>query len=42
MEKHPIVWDFYFYKPKETWFLAKFDLNDELHGLGEPAPPPKT
>ena len=42
MEKHPIVWEFFFYHPKDIWFLANFDVNDEFKGLRDFASPPKT
>ena len=42
MEQHPIIWEFFFYRPKDKWFLANFDLNDEFKGLRYPASSPKT
>jgi hypothetical protein len=42
MEKHPTVWEFFFYRPKDNWFLANFDVNDEFKGLRESVSPPKT
>jgi len=42
MEKHPIIWEFFFYRPRDNWFLANFDINDEFKGLRDPASPPKT
>ena len=32
-QKAPIVWEFYFYKPKEKWFLANVVFNDQLNLL---------
>lgn len=29
-EFHPTIWEFYFYKPKDTWFLANVIFNDEF------------
>lgn len=29
-EKAPTIWEFYFYKPKEHWFLAKITLDDQF------------
>jgi hypothetical protein len=42
MKKHPVVWEFFFYRPKDAWFLANFDINDEFKGLRDCASPPKT
>jgi len=42
MEKHPIVWEFFFYRPKDKWFLANVGLNDEFNGLRDGDAPPKT
>lgn len=43
MEKHPIVWEFFFYRPKNTWYVANVGLNDEFNGLRDTgSPPPKT
>lgn len=36
MEKHPVVVEFFFYKPRDIWFLANIRLNDELDGLRDP------
>lgn len=41
MEKHPVVFEFFFYRPKGTWFLANVRLNDEFNGLRD-ADSPKT
>ena len=30
-EKGPTIWEFYFYKPKNTWFLANVIFNDQFH-----------
>jgi hypothetical protein len=32
-ENHPLVWDFYFYCPKDTWFLSTVTFNDQFKGL---------
>ena len=32
-EKGPTVWEFYFYKPKDSWFLAKVTFNDHFGSL---------
>ena len=29
-EKGPTVWEFYFYKPKDSWFLANILFNDQF------------
>ena len=29
-EKAPLVWEFYFYKPKNKWFLANVMFNDQF------------
>ena len=42
MEKHPLVWEFFFYRPLDTWFLANVQFNDEFNGLRDPVSPPKT
>lgn len=42
MEKHPIVWEFFFYRPKDKWFVANVRFNDEFIGLRDPESPPKT
>lgn len=33
MEKHPVVWEFFFYRPKDKWYIANVNLNDEFNGL---------
>jgi hypothetical protein len=33
MEMAPMIWEFYFYKPKKEWFLANIIFNDEFHLL---------
>ena len=33
MEKVPTVWEFYFYKPKTTWFLGNLLFNDQFNLL---------
>ena len=30
-EKHPTVWEFYFYKPRSFWFLANIRFNDQFN-----------
>ena len=32
-EKHILRWRFYFYKPKDKWFLNSFDWDDNIKGL---------
>lgn len=32
-EKHPTVWEFYFYKPRSGWFLTNIMFNDEFQLL---------
>ena len=32
-EMAPIVWEFYFYKPKSEWFLCNLLFNDEFNSL---------
>jgi hypothetical protein len=32
-ERHPIVWEFFFYKPYSKWFLANVRYNDQLNTL---------
>lgn len=32
-EMAPTVWEFYFYKPKEKWFLANVKFNDQFQSL---------
>lgn len=29
-EKAPTIWEFHFYKPKESWFLANVIFNDQF------------
>jgi hypothetical protein len=33
LELAPTVWEFYFYKPKENWFLANVIFNDQFQLL---------
>jgi hypothetical protein len=33
LEKHPIIWNFYFYKPAKSWICAQFTFNDRFAGL---------
>lgn len=32
-EKLPIEWEFYFYRPKDSWFLVNVSFNDQLTHL---------
>jgi hypothetical protein len=32
-EKAPTIWEFYFYKPKSTWFLVNVTFNDQFQFL---------
>jgi hypothetical protein len=32
-EKHPTVWEFYFYKPRSFWFLSNIIFNDQFNYL---------
>ena len=34
-EKHPTVWEFYFYKPKSEWFVSNILFNDQFQLLGK-------
>ena len=29
----PTIWEFYFYKPKEQWFLANVKFNDQFQSI---------
>ncbi len=42
IEKHPVVWEFFFYRPQGKWFISNVRLNDEFNGLGDSYSPPKT
>jgi hypothetical protein len=33
-ERHPTVWEFYFYKPSNRWFIAEINFTDKLTQLG--------
>jgi hypothetical protein len=33
-ERHPTVWEFYFYKPGNRWFIAEINFTDKLTQLG--------
>lgn len=33
-ERHPIVWEFYFYKPKNKWIVAETTFKDSFKILG--------
>jgi hypothetical protein len=30
LEKHPVGWEFFFYKPKSKWFLSNVIFNDQF------------
>ena len=30
LDRSPTVWEFYFYKPKNSWFLVNVNFNDEF------------
>lgn len=32
-EKHAVVWKFFYYKPREAWFLNTFSWDGKLHDL---------
>ncbi len=32
-EKNPTIWEFYFYKPKNSWHLAHIMFDDQFHRL---------
>lgn len=32
-ERHPTVWEFYFYRPGNRWFLAEINFSDKLSTL---------
>ena len=32
-ELHPTIWEFYFYKPKDTWFLTNVIFNDQFQSI---------
>ena len=33
-ESHPIVWEFYFYKPKGKWIISHGVFNDQFQSVG--------
>ncbi len=33
-ERHPTVWDFYFYRPGNRWFVAEVNFSDKFDHLG--------
>ncbi len=35
MERHPLVWEFYFYKPTDHWKVSNVFFNDQFQGLRE-------
>ncbi len=34
LERHPTIWEFYFYKPGDQWVLINVKFNDKLDLLG--------
>lgn len=34
-EKHPLIWEFYFYKPKSEWTLVRIMFNDRFDLLAD-------
>ena len=32
-EKAPAIWQFYFYKPKDKWFIGNVTFNDQFQLL---------
>jgi len=34
-ELHPLIWEFYFYRPNSEWVLSNIRFNDEFGLLGE-------
>jgi len=35
LETAPTIWEFYFYKPGDNWFLANITFNDQVQSLKE-------
>lgn len=35
LEKHPVVWRFWFYKPSDSWYVASVFFNDQFQGLSD-------
>ncbi len=35
LERHPMVWEFYFYRPKSIWILSNVRFNDQFQLIGE-------
>lgn len=35
LEKHALVWRFWFYKPHDTWWVASVLFNDQFQGLDD-------
>jgi len=33
LEKNAVVWEFFFYKPRDSWYLANINLNDEFRSM---------
>ena len=33
-ELHPVIWEFYFYKPKDKWIVSDAKFNDSFKSLG--------
>lgn len=34
-EKHPTIWELYFYKPKSEWILSQIMFNDQFQKLNK-------
>lgn len=34
MERHPVVWEFYFYRPHDDWVLSQVVFDDRFRVLG--------
>lgn len=32
-EQYPVAWEFYFYKPKDTWQVNSLNFKDQISGL---------
>ena len=32
-ELHPVIWEFYYYKPKDKWIVSQGTFNDQFNGL---------
>ena len=33
-EKHPLTWEFFFYKPADVWFASQVTFDDQFRALG--------